>query len=237
VPTSLPQHHTLVFASTNWGTLAQQLPPVTRLSSRDNGHFVTDHRSSWVRRITLGDRELYIKSYEYASWSDRLRNWGRWTAPGRSSRAAREYQALTWLREHGFSAPLPLCCIEWRSCSFLVRATLVTSAEPGRAANLLLQDCSPADRQNIASAIGRFVCALHRSGFRDRNLDLRNLLIHQRGSHYRVAKIDSPRHRIVAAGRANDRLAAADWQRLLPQLAEFGVAQYATDEKAKQLDE
>jgi hypothetical protein len=37
-----------------------------------------------------------------------------------------------------------------------------------------------------------------------------------------VAKIDSPRHRLRAPGSVDQRL-QADWDRLLPQLARYGV--------------
>jgi hypothetical protein len=43
-------------------------------------------------------------------------------------------------------------------------------------------------------------------------------------SNLAIAKIDSPRHRLVPPGATNDRLARADWMRLLPQLEAFGIA-------------
>jgi hypothetical protein len=39
-----------------------------------------------------------------------------------------------------------------------------------------------------------------------------------------VTKIDSPRYRLVRRGQPDDRLARADWARLLPQLEPFGIA-------------
>ena len=71
----------------------------------------------------------------------------------------------------------------------------------------------------MAQRVEHFVHDLHRAGFRDRNLDLRNLIVDGDA----VCNIDSPRHRVVAPGRCEDALARADWQRLLPQLAALGV--------------
>ena len=68
---------------------------------------------------------------------------------------------------------------------------------------------------------------MHDLGFRDRNLDLRNLLLADDRSSLAIAKIDSPRHRLVRIGEPNDRLARADWTRLLPQLDAFGIAAVA----------
>lgn len=197
------------------------------------GEAVVSHRSSWVRRIENPSLSAFIKTYEYASWNDRLSNWGKWTAPLRRSRAARECQALNWLRSHDFVAPSPIACFEWRTYGFLRRATLLTEACAGEPADQILARV-PADRRDdISTAIGTLVAALHHEGFRDRNLDLRNLLVHQTGDQIRVAKIDSPRFRLVKPGVRRDRLAQADWQRLLPQLATYDVADAALAAAAK----
>lgn len=115
----------------------------------------------------------------------------------------------------------------------MARATLVTASFGGGAADQTLAEAPEAERRQLAEAIGAFVTRLHRSGFRDRNLDLRNLLIRRDGDQLTIAKIDSPRHRIVAGNHTGDRLAEADWQRLLPQLAEYGVADVAVAAKRK----
>ncbi len=106
----------------------------------------------------------------------------------------------------------------------LARATLVTTAFDGTPADQLLAQLNPGERRELAQAIGRLVGRLHSLGFRDRNLDLRNLLVARDGATFVVAKIDSPRFRLRAAGRTGDDLARADWARLLPQLAVWGVA-------------
>jgi hypothetical protein len=192
------------------------------------GEAVTDQRSSWVRRLSLSRNTVYVKTYEYASWRDRLRSLWRWTAPWRRSRAARECDAYAWLAEHGFPAPAAFACFERRSAGLLARATLVTAAVPGEPADQLLAMVDEAQRQALGRRIGAFVHRLHALGFRDRNLDLRNLLV----DGDQIAKIDSPRHVLVRPGAREDRLSRADWARLLPQLAKFGLEQAARDARS-----
>jgi hypothetical protein len=104
-------------------------------------------------------------------------------------------------------------------------AILVTVAWPGQSLDRLLPELPEARRQQLAKDLGHFVANLHRRGFRDRNLDLRNLLARERPDRsFELCKIDSGRFRIVAAGHSDDALARADWDRLLPQLEPFGIA-------------
>ena len=221
------QHPRVVFASANWCSAASDFPNPRRLGARDIGEIIVDHRSSWVRKLPIGPENFFVKNYEYKTWNDRLRNWAKWTAPWRQSRAARECAALTWLRTHGFAAPEPLACLESRRLGFLQQATLITSAFDGAAADQILPTADTTTKRDLAAAIGAFVRALHERGFRDRNLDLRNLLIQQHNEQITIAKIDSPRFRLVQPGRREDSLATADWNRLLPQLAQFGIADQA----------
>jgi hypothetical protein len=130
-------------------------------------------------------------------------------------------------------APSPIACFEWRTHGFLRRATLLTEACAGEPADQILARTTADRRDEISTAIGTLVATLHREGFRDRNLDLRNLLVEQSSDDIRIAKIDSPRFRLVKPGARRDRLAHADWQRLLPQLATYGVAEAALAAAAK----
>ncbi len=193
------------------------------LSARELGEVVTDHRTSWVRRAEIDTINVYIKTYDYPTWRDRTRGWFRTTrfAP---SRAAREWEALTWLRARGFAAPEPLALFERRRRGLLHRAVLVTAAYPGAPLNTLLPPLPRPDRYPILAAVERTIEAVHREGFRDRNLDLRNLLARPReDGEWEIALIDSPRHRIVAPGPAHDRAARADWDRLAASLARAGI--------------
>lgn len=157
----------------------------------------------------------------------RLRSAVRRTGPGTQSRAAREFDALQWMRAHRLPGPEPLAVLEVRRLGFLVRATLVTTAFPGEPSDELMLRLEPADRERLALAMGRFVRKLHGLGFRDRNLDLRNLLAQRVSGGWSIAKIDSPRHVLKAPGSDLDALARADWARLLPQLERFGLAETA----------
>jgi len=184
-----------------------------------------DHRTSWVRRVAGGGRTVFVKSYEYATWRARFGNWGRWTAPLRASRPAREAKALQWLAEHGLPSARPLLVAEWRVAGFLERATLVTAACDGAPADRWLAEQDAGDRRAGVAAIRSFVDELHRLGFRDRNLDLRNLLVRRLpDGELQVRKIDSPRFVLTRPGRADDRLARADRERLEPQLRAFDDA-------------
>lgn len=87
----------------------------------------------------------------------------------------------------------------------------------------MLPSLAAAERIDAAVAIGRFVYRLHELGFRDRNLDLRNLLLLRTAAAWQVTKIDSPRFVLRPPSRDEDALSRADWQRLAPQLAVFGL--------------
>lgn len=199
------------------------------LSSRDFGAPVEDHRSSWVRRADISPFDCHIKVYDYPTLRDRLRGVGRNTALA-PSRAARELRALRWLRAHGFDAPLPLGLAEVRAAGLLRRATLVTETWPGRDVPSLLGEFDGADRERLVRAVWRFVERLHAAGFRDRNLDPRNLLARRaEDGSFQVAKIDSPRHAIPRNRTRARRLAREDVARLQRGLLELGVPVTADD--------
>lgn len=215
---------TLRRGSADWPRWQAQLPLPAELARRELGVVVTDHRTSWVRRIGEGAGSVFVKVYEYNSWAQTLRTLGRRTAPWQASRPAREFDALGWLLEHGLPAAEPLAVFEWRRFGFVRRALLVTRAYPGDPADQVLPSLDPGERREAAAAIGRFVAQLHVLGFRDGNLDLRNLLLQRGPGTWTATKIDSPRHHLVRPGPATDRAAQADWSRLLPQLESLQVA-------------
>jgi hypothetical protein len=117
--------------------------------------------------------------------------------------------------------------VEHRRLGFVATAILVTEAWPGEPVDAWLDRLPEPDCRQLAAELGRFVAHLHRLGFRDGNLDLRNLLARRAGDGFRLTKIDSPRYRIVRSGTRHDRLRAADWARLLPQLRARGLADAA----------
>jgi hypothetical protein len=197
------------------------------LSSPDSGAAVTASNSSWVRRVQSNGIDYFVKTYDYPTIRSRLRGTLRNTGPLRPSRSQREAAALQWFRLHNFPTPAFTGFAEVRRLGWLKRAVLVTQRFPGRDLAALLPSESPSNRDAIGACIGTFVQRMHDLGFRDRNLDLRNLLLADDRSSLAIAKIDSPRHRLVRTGEPNDRLARADWTRLLPQLDAFGIAAVA----------
>lgn len=170
---------------------------------------------------------FFVKTYDYPTRRDRWRGWLRNTGPWTHSRAAREFDAMAWLRGHQVPTAEPIAVLETRRFGVLRRAILITAACPGAAADTLLPTLDPAEQADLAHAIGRLVGTLHRLGFRDGNLDLRNLLAHRRPDGWCVAKIDSPRFRLRRPGLAEDRWTRRDWARLSPQLQPYGLAAVA----------
>lgn len=194
------------------------------LGERTFGTSIVDHRSSWVRRGTILSSPYFIKTYDYPAARDRWRGWLRNTGPLTRSRAAREFDAMAWLRAHQVPTAAPIAVLETRRFGLLRRAILVTAAFPGTAADTLLPTLAPAEQVDLARAIGRLVGILHRLGFRDGNLDLRNLIVQRHDDGWCVAKIDSPRFRLCRPGPTEDRWTRRDWARLSPQLQRYGLA-------------
>ncbi len=218
VSTRIPKDSRLVQASPRWHTFAAEAL-AKGAGSRSFGAVIADHRSSWVRRGTLGGGPVFVKTYQHGPLGDLLRTGGRWASPWGKSRASREFQALNWLRENGFSAPEPLAVLERRRVGFLTFACLVTEAHPGVDAEHLLPTLAPDEQAAAIGAVVATIVRLHTAGFRDGNLDLRNLLLARVETGWQVAKIDSPRYRLRRPGAKADAGTLADWQRLWPQLA------------------
>jgi hypothetical protein len=198
-------------------------------SARNFGEPITDRRTSWVRRRRDAAGDFFIKTYDYPGIAAPLAGWLRNTGPFRPSRPSREAAALNWLAAQDIPATRAVAVLEWRSFGCLRRATLVTEAWSDQSLDCLLPRLSPAERTVLAAELRAFVDRLHRLGFRDRNLDLRNLLARRRpDGTFELTKIDSPRFLLVRPGARGDRLVAAVWARLRPQLAAFGLATAAT---------
>ena len=199
------------------------LGTLEQLASRDLGEPITDRRSSWVRLLSIDSNSYYIKTYAYQTGRDRWRGMLRNTflAP---SRARREWQALSWLRAHGFAAPEPLAVLEKRARGWLHRAVLVTRAWPGHPAHRLLPLLASVDRKGLLGVIHSYVSQLHAAGYRDGNMDLRNLLARRiESGTWQVAKIDSPRYRVTAPGPRRDRAVRRDLARLANSLGAIGL--------------
>lgn len=200
------------------GLRQHEITTLAALTRRSLGDVVTDHRSSFVRRLRLAAFTVFVKTYHYASWRERLRGVPRTTLLARS-RAAREHDALGWLTAHGFPGPRPLAVFESRKLGFLVTAVLVTEAWPGRDLAQLLPELPAPDRARCIAELWRHVERLHGAGFRDGNFHLRNVLARTLDSGaFEFAKIDSPKFHLVAAGRGSDRHALRDRAQLSADL-------------------
>jgi hypothetical protein len=209
-----------VLAEPGQAAFAAALSPTAweDLAAQGSGTLVKMARTSWVQRVQFDAIQAYCKTYVYPAWSDRRRGWLRSTWLARS-RAHREADALRWLRCHGFLAPAPLAVAEDRRLGVLRAAVLVTEAIDAPNLTDLLPTLTSQARAALLAALREFVRSLHRAGFRDRNLDPRNILVVGAPDAPRFAKIDSPRYHLRRPGRTDDALAAADWRRLDAGLA------------------
>lgn len=191
------------------------------LTSRDRGEAVRSARSSWVRRFDHEGETLFAKTYDYPEIRDRRRGIGRNTAWARS-RAAREWDAAAFLAEHFGDSSRALGVAELRRGPLLRRAVLLTREVPGTALDALWPRLAEEERRDLESALWDRVAAWHGKGYRDRNLDPRNLIVRRHGEGWQIVKIDAPRFRLVPPGRPDDRLAKADRERLARGLRELG---------------
>lgn len=203
------------------------------LTNRAAGDVVTDARSSWVRSRRIGPKNVYVKTYDYSSPSDRRRGWGRTTWLARS-RARREWDALRWFVQHGFHSVTPLLVAELRTRKLRVlhRACIVTEAWGDGSLDALLPTLDADSRIRVLEAVGQQVHAWHAAGWRDRNLDPRNLLVdglenESATDELRVAKIDSPRFRLAKpTPRPADTASRHDWERLNSGLDALGITDH-----------
>lgn len=195
------------------------------LGSRAFGEVVTDRRTSFVRRLRNDSGDYHVKCYEYATWRSRIGGFWRFTGPFSRSRAAREFDALTWLGQNAPPAAQAVAVFESRRLGLVHQAILITATFAGEPLSTRLARCHDTEKRTaIADALGRYIGRLHRLGFRCRNLDLRNLIADtDEQGEVQIALIDSPRYRLRRPGQAPDALSEADWRRLLPQLAPFGL--------------
>lgn len=204
------------------------LSDIADLSSPSLGEHVASHATSWVRRWEDGPTAYYIKTYDYPTCTARFRGLGRNTFLAQS-RPYREQKALRWLADHGFPVPQVRAVIESRflralAGGFLLRGVLVTEAWQGEPLPVVLSSLSPEQCTEVLKPLHEFVTRLHTAGFRDRNMNLRNILARKNGSGWQFVKIDSPRFRLVTPGPAKDVWTQEDWQRLNQDLASMGLS-------------
>lgn len=194
---------------------------VAALAQGGEGERVAGSRSSWVVRMRRGAIDCHVKTYVYPGLRDRARGWFRNTllAP---SRAEREAAAAHWLLAHGFAAARPLVLAEQRGFSGLRIAVVATETVTGERLDRWLATVDDGRRRDVLRALAAWIEELHGAGFRDRNLDLRNLILLP-GDRPRFAKLDSPRF-VIARSKGPDALSRADVGRLTASLAAVGLA-------------
>lgn len=190
------------------------------LAQGREGERVAGSRSSWVVRMRQGAIDCHVKTYVYPGLRDRVRGWFRNTllAP---SRAAREVAAAQWLLAHGFAAARPLVLAEQRGFSGVRVAVVATETVAGDRLDRWLPTADESRRREVLRALAAWVEEVHAAGFRDRNLDLRNLILLP-GEPPRFAKVDSPRF-VIARSKGPDALSRADVARLTASLAALGL--------------
>ena len=191
------------------------------LARGTEGERVVGSRSSWVVRMRRGAMDCHVKTYVYPGLRDRVRGWFRTTllAP---SRAEREVAAARWLLARGFAAARPLLLAEQRGFSGVRVAVVATETVVGERLDQWLPVVDESRRRDVLRALAAWVEELHGAGFRDRNLDLRNLILLP-GDRRRFAKVDSPRF-VITKSKGPDALSRADVARLTASLAAIGLA-------------
>src|SRR6188768_2432095 len=68
VSTRIPRLPRLVRGAAQLPACGHGLPPLEELWRREVGTPITDHRTSWVRRVATPTCNVYVKTYEYATW-------------------------------------------------------------------------------------------------------------------------------------------------------------------------
>ena len=153
------------------------------------GEPVTKSRSSWVRRVPVGARALYVKCFVYPTLKDVvLRIVSRrfvW------HRARREWRSLGLQERLGLPCVKRVALGEVRRSGFLRAAVLVTEEVGG--ATRLDGWLRSEDGAGMPERVGRYVARLHLAGFAHGDLNARNLIVS--GPERELRNVDSGRGR------------------------------------------
>jgi hypothetical protein len=167
----------------------------------DPSQVISQQRTSDVAVITLPGPsgtsiEVFRKRYWYRRIQDRLKGALRNTFLG-MSRAAREFRHLERLCDQGCSRVRPVGCGEERTLRLLSRAFILTEKLVNTQTLEQVVGSSEfaaaplEERRRLAARLGNWVRTLHDRGFRDRDLFVRNILVHCQGKAIAFSKIDS----------------------------------------------
>jgi hypothetical protein len=180
------------------------------------GERIAQSRSTSVFRVPLaGGGAVFIKQYRFPTFLDGLRGMFRGTLFGRD-KAQREFENLSRMKEKGWPVPRPLAVgREWGGL-FLKACVLVTEeVEGAERADLFLTRHPPPSRRKRAEGIeaaAEGVARMHREGYADGSLALRNLLLKWSPGGCRIFKVDcrKGRWRTPVGVRALEDLARLD---------------------------
>jgi tRNA A-37 threonylcarbamoyl transferase component Bud32 len=154
--------------------------------------------TSTVRGHAGGLGPFYLKRYRFPGLGDLLRGMFRGTLLGRC-RADREYENLSRLFSLGLPVPEPLAWGARRGPLFRREAFLATRAlEGAERADAFLARLHTLPRREQSAALraaGETVAALHKAGYSDGTMALRNLLVRRDGGAYKVFKVDCAKGR------------------------------------------
>lgn len=138
------------------------------------GVAVGRHASRHVRRIPLGDFQIYLKREEPVQLKDRLESW--MSGFGWCSKARREWQILVKLREQGLPCPEPLAVGEIGNLAFLVVRGFTDSCDlPTYLAFRPTQE----ERHKVLRNLGHAIADLHQAGFTHPDLYAKHVFVHR----------------------------------------------------------
>ena len=154
--------------------------------------------TSTVRAQGEGLGAFYLKRYRFPTLADRVRGLFRGTLFGRC-KAEREYENLLRLTGNGLAAPEPIAWGARRAGLLLGEAFLAASAIPdAERADAFLARTPPLPRRERTTAIraaAAGIAALHKAGYTDGSMALRNLLVARDGTGFKVFKVDCAKGR------------------------------------------
>ncbi len=157
-----------------------------------DGVAVGRHASRHVRRIPLGDYQIYLKREEPVQWKDRFESW--MSGFGWCSKARREWQTLVKLRDQGLPCPEPLAVGEVNNLAFLVVRGYADSCD---LPTYLAFRPSQEERHTVLRNLGHAIADLHGAGFTHPDLYAKHVFVHR--PTLNVSFVDYQRTRLVTS--------------------------------------
>lgn len=192
------RRHRFAFQTEDEPTLIRLRIRSTKEMLRRNGAVVARSTSSETLRLVDDDGPaVYLKRYHVVGARRKWRGFFRNTFFGQS-RASCEWQVLLRLHEEGVNPVEPIAFGEIRTFGFVDHAFLATRELEGATPLDIfipqeLRSLPENERRQFVTHLARFVAALHRTGFVDRDLHWRNLLVRRLPEGgFELGKIDSP---------------------------------------------